>query len=81
MRRVEVEWLDSVGEGRWQPREVIELEATRDAMLHRSVGCLIVDTDDFVLLAGSRKEDESWFADTMQIPKTAVLAIHELRNR
>ena len=81
MRFVEVEWLDSVSEGRWQPREDVGREATREAMLHRSVGYLVSDTEDFVLLAGSRKEDGSWVADTMQIPKVAVLATHDLRKR
>ena len=32
-----------------------------------------------VLIAGSRGEDESNVADTMQIPKAAVIAIHDLK--
>ena len=55
MRRVEIEWLDSISEGRWNSLDNIEREATRDAMCHRSIGYLIIDNDDFVLIAGSRE--------------------------
>lgn len=80
MRRVEIEWLDSISEGRWNDREQIERQANRANMLHRSVGYLLMDNDDFVLLAGSRGETNENYADTMQIPKVAVLAIHDLRR-
>jgi hypothetical protein len=54
--------------------------ATREAMLHRSVGYLIHETEDLILLAGSRSEGGENVADTMQIPRVAVLDIHDLRR-
>lgn len=79
MRIVEVEWLDSVSEGRWHPKDDAIREATRDVMLHRSVGYLVHETDELILLAGSRGEDGANVADTMQIPRVAVLQVRKLR--
>jgi hypothetical protein len=80
LRRVEVEWLDSMSEGRWVDMETAVRTATREAMCHRSVGYLIHETDDLVLLAGSRSEGGENVADTMQIPRVAVLAVHDLKG-
>ena len=80
-RIVEVEWLDAMSEGRWMDTETAISRATREVMLHRSVGYLIHETDDLILLAGSRGETSENVADTMQIPRVAVLAVRDLREK
>jgi len=79
--KVEVEWLDSVSEGRWSDLETVMREATYDAMCHRTTGYLLVKNKDFVLLAGSRGDDSEMVADLMQIPRRAVLNIRELSTK
>lgn len=81
MKRVEVEWLDAVSEGRWHGRDAAIREATRDSMLHRSVGYLVHEDIEMVLLAGSRSESGDSIADTMQIPRVAVIDMRELVSR
>lgn len=80
-RMVEVEWLDSMSEGRWMDTETAISRATREVMLHRSVGYLIHETDDLILLAGSRGESSEHVSDTMQIPRVAILAVHDLKAK
>ena len=80
MKRVEVEWLDSICEGSWHRRDDVIREATREAMLHRSIGYLVHENDEMVLLAGSRGESGVMVSDTMQIPRVAVLTVRELRR-
>lgn len=80
MNVVEVQWLDSVSEGRWHAKDDVIREATYDAMLHRSVGFLVHETEELILLAGSRGENGVMVADTMQIPRSAILHIRKLRS-
>lgn len=75
---VEVEWLDSMTDGGWISKDDAIARATKDAMLHRSVGYLIHETDDMILLAGSRDEYCDQLCGTMQIPRVAVLTIKSL---
>ena len=80
MRVVEIEWVDSVSEGRWNDKDEALRIATLEAMLHRSVGYLLREDDDMVLIAGSRSENEYNVCDTMQIPKVAVLSMRDLKG-
>ena len=80
MKKVEVEWLDSISEGRWYGKDAVIAEATREAMVHRSLGYLLHENEDMVLLAGSRSETGVMVCDTMQIPRVAVLTMRELRR-
>jgi len=79
--KAEVEWLDSISEGRWNDLETVLREATPEAMRHRSVGYLLAKTKNHVLLAGSLGDDSAMVADTMQIPRKAVLSIRELSTK
>lgn len=78
MKLVEVEWLDSIGEGRWTNVEEAIRIATKSYMLHRTAGYLVHENDDMILIAGSRNETGETVADTMQIPKVAVINVRNL---
>lgn len=80
MKIVEVEWVDSMSEGRWKPVADVIREATDEAMLHRSVGYLVHECEGSIVLAGSRGESGDMVADTMQIPRVAVLRTKVLRS-
>lgn len=82
-RMVEVEWLDSVtiGDG-WITRDDLQRLA-RDpaAMRHRTVGYLIDEGDEYLLLVGSAADDGGTVSGTMQIPRVAILGgPYELRR-
>lgn len=80
---VAVEWVDSACDASWRSldKAVADAEATWDRK-HLTVGFLLCDTDDFVLVASSYAEQDGsaseHVADTMMIPKACVLAIEPL---
>lgn len=82
--RVEVEWLDSETDGAWMPLAQALHEAEPEP-LHRSCGFLLAETDAYVLLALSYRdatdEQRPMVADTIRIPRPAVLTVHRLRRR
>lgn len=82
--RVEVVWLDSESDNSWMPvaQALHEAEAEPE---HRSCGYLVADADDYVLLALSLRpptEDQrAMVADTLRIPRAAVVSLVRLRVR
>lgn len=83
MKRVEIEWLDSlvIDGGLWIDADMID-EDDRDQMLHRSVGYLVSESDETLVLATSYMCDqEQKIGGVNVIPKRCVLSIHELRRR
>lgn len=80
--RVEVEWLDSQSDGRWQALPDALRAAEADDLLHRSIGFLIDDNERYVLLAASHREEREgepvMVADVLQIPRPAVLSVRTL---
>jgi hypothetical protein len=82
---VEVEWLDSQGEMRWQSLKDAMSTAAADDLVHRSVGYLIDDHERYVLLAASHREERleepPMVGDVIQIPRVAVVAVHPLAGK
>jgi hypothetical protein len=77
---VEVEWLDSLGYGRW---DVIDNHRSSLAELrHRSVGLLIRDDKDALTVAQSYNlsEPEKHIDNSITIPAVAVVRKHVLRK-
>lgn len=83
MRRVEVEWIDSMGHGGWSTADEARRRATPEALRHRTLGYVLEQTDDSLLLAMGRSDegdnDTRLVHDTMQIPLVVITAVHELR--
>jgi len=78
---VEVVWLDSVGEHQWLDLDdARQSAADDDAMQHRSVGWLLDDRPDYLLLALSRSESWSQVDLTLQIPRGSVQRVKVLRR-
>ena len=79
---VEVEWLDSQGEMRWQSLKDAKTTAEADDLVHRSVGFLLDDHERYVLLAASHREERleepQMVGDVIQIPRVAVVAMRPL---
>lgn len=79
---VYVEWVDSMGGGRWQDVEGIRECASIDNMLIKTVGWLVADEDDYVVIAHSNREGSASAGaghDAMaplQIPRVAVMAMY-----
>lgn len=77
--RVEVEWVDSLGLGGWRPKPDVLDEFTPGALRHRTVGYLVRQDDAGVVLAASYSEDwDDKIADSIFIPKQAVLKVTQL---
>lgn len=77
-----VKWVDSSCDSAWR-KTVLALEsAVADTLKCETVGWLIAETDTYILVAASRTtdrgDDPEQVADTMQIPRGAVTAIHAL---
>jgi hypothetical protein len=79
-RRVEVEWLDSLGEGGWSQRDEALRRARDDPMRHSSCGYLLEDAPNYLLLCLNRHGSGQIVGETIQIPRVAILAIHNLRR-
>lgn len=77
-RVVELRWLDSVGQGTWHSFDTALQDSTTEAMHHRTVGYVLHEADDYVLVAGSISESKVMVSDTMQIPRVAIIEIVEL---
>jgi hypothetical protein len=81
MKRVQVTWIDSISDGAWVTREEAVSRATKDDILDcTSVGLLLADTDDYVLLATSHMRDGDLVQGLLQIPRVAVREVKELRR-
>lgn len=78
---VEVEWVDSVGDGGWQERNAL---AANPHICH-TIGWLIEEGPKAILLAGSYGPKQGHvpeqFSGTMVIPKCAILSRRELPAR
>jgi hypothetical protein len=86
---VEVEWLDSIGSARWRELgELLELQDDR-FLRHHSIGYLVQETDESVLLLGSFQDEIDDGATELsrnveagtKIPKVAIVSRTELRRR
>lgn len=77
MKRVEVQWLDSVGNGDWEQKDEA-LSSAEESMIHWTIGYVLNETEEYILLIGSKNNNESVVQGTMQIPKACVLNVKEL---
>lgn len=74
-----MEWIDAAGGGGWKPLDDVLEEAVVDPC--RSVGYLLRDDDDAIVLAQSRTErerDPQMFNDWLVIPRENVERVTEL---
>ncbi len=83
MRRVEVEWLDSMtlDHGGWGDIEDFGEATSVEAMTHRSCGYLISETEEAILLAQSLYAQhgvQERAAGALVIPRRAVLSLKDL---
>ena len=78
MKTIEVEWIDSMSADEWHPMSLAIDRATVEGMTHRSIGYLLADDDDMILLAQSVSVNEEMVAATLQIPKFAIINTWEI---
>ena len=74
--RVEVEWEDAASEDRWQEMDEAVVGLSRPWLV-RSIGYLIHDTEDGVILAGSVDPEDS-VCMTLKIPRGMIKEITPL---
>jgi hypothetical protein len=80
---VHVAWLDSHVYGGWHTTEEWQTMITAGRLRCESVGWLLIDHEDYLVLAqtrGNRLSEESW-ADLVQIPREALLTIEQLGEK
>ena len=75
MKIVEVEWMDTAQEGGWR---TLEENAARLPDRIVSVGYLITDEDDRIVILQSRQIEGDLGADTTVIPRACVVGTHLL---
>jgi hypothetical protein len=81
VKRVQVEWIDSVTDGGWISRdEAVNRAATPDVLACTSVGLLVANEDGYLLLATSHMRDGDLVQGCLQIPKDTIRDIWELRR-
>ena len=76
-----IEWIDPVsnyGRGPW--RQLAEVKNTKPAMV-RSLGYIIVETDDLIVLAShiATHEDDEEVGGDVSIPKASIKKQRELK--
>lgn len=77
---VRVTWLDSHAYGGWKSRDEWAEHISADRLVCESVGWLVIDGRDYLVLAqsrGNRVGDATW-ADMVQIPRVAVQTVRVL---
>jgi hypothetical protein len=84
MKLVQVDWVDSTSSNDWRPVADAKRKAEEEnALFCSSVGFLVADMPDYVLLACSytppTSEDAETVANTMQIPRCAIQSIRPLQ--
>jgi hypothetical protein len=81
VKRVQVEWVDSMADGGWSDREdAIRRAENPDVMNVSSVGYLVAEADDRLLLASSFGPHADIVQGCVQIPSAAVREVKELRR-
>jgi hypothetical protein len=84
---VELLWIDSIaGATGWSSVGSLLEEAADNYLVHRSVGYLVAETEQSVLLVSSFQEDAELDAERnvqggTRIPKVAILLRRELERR
>ena len=80
MKRVEVEWLDSVclQNGGGDDADEFRTELRRECLTHVSVGWLLAENELGVLLIQSWYEPNERGAGALIIPRGAIVAMREL---
>lgn len=78
---VYIEWVDSMGGGRWEDVDSMRTSAASDTMMIQTVGWLVADEDEYVLIAHSNRVGpaDSGVHDAMaplQIPRVAIKAMY-----
>lgn len=79
---VEIEWLDSIGRGRWDSREEYERWVETANASHWSIGYFLKVTPDVIVIVQSwavLAGDYESLSDAMAIPLVAVLQVRKLR--
>lgn len=83
-RRVEVDWIDSTSHDGWDDEHKVLAESEQDDyMTCCTIGYLIKETDELVMLAGSLSTSgprSRNVGHVMSIPKSAIVARRELRR-
>ena len=69
-----------MGEGGWMQADAAKREAREASLEALTVGFVVEETDDWLLLAMGHMHDAKVIHDTMQIPKVAVREIVRLRR-
>ena len=80
MTRLLVRWIDSLGSAGWQQGDSARSEARGESLGCETIGFLLDETDEWLLLAMSRRVEADVISDTIQIPKVAVLEVLKLRT-
>jgi len=79
MKIVEVEWIDAHYEGGWKPKIALE-DAVRKDLKIVTLGYLIEDTDDRIILTHGIDGEGEQYQGYYLIPKGCVLNIKEIKK-
>jgi hypothetical protein len=77
---VEVEWIDSVLEHGWTYEQDVQQKATYEAMECKSIGYVLKEDTDFLLLCSGVMPNSSSVYGAVQIPRLAIIKVKELRH-
>jgi len=79
MKRVCVQWRDSISMNRWQSKELLQEFAAEDNLLHESVGYLYSLEDDAITIVQSTALYENGnLSEALKVPREAVVSIRYL---
>lgn len=79
LKRVQVEWIDSVSAAEWLSCDDALARACKPGVLDcTSVGLLLSDSDEYLLLCTSYMRDGDLVQGCLQIPREAVREVKEL---
>ena len=70
----EIDWLDTMAERGWIKKiESINNAKIENAMLHHSVGFLLEDNNDYILICQSINHSQEIISESLQIPKVSIV--------
>ena len=75
-----ISWVDSTEYSRWNNREDLEEDFDKDTLLCESVGWIIKEDKDRLMIGPHYSKGTNSFSGTFSIPKVAIKEIVEIKD-
>ncbi len=75
-----IKWVDSIGYSKWTNEDYLKEEFEKDILCCESVGWVIKEDKDRIMIAPHKSLNTNSFDGTMTIPKCSIKEIQEIKD-